>query len=337
MRTVFDPRQLTHAPENELHNGALTPYFESPARAEAILSAVGETEPPVDHGRAPIEAVHDARYVAFLERVYGEWRADGRKGDAIPYVFPTRGQRPNDFKAVDGQLANYSFDAATPIVAETWEAAYWNAQTALTALDGVMKSGEASAFALCRPPGHHAGRDYMGGYCYLNNAAIAAEAARSQGAERVAILDVDYHHGNGTQDIFYDRSDVFFASIHANPATDFPYFWGRADERGEGAGEGATLNRPLPHGTAADGYLEALDDAVSLVDAFAPDLVIVSFGADTYEHDPISFFKLTVDDYAALGERIAKLSQPKLVVMEGGYAVDALGEITTRFLEGLSG
>jgi acetoin utilization deacetylase AcuC-like enzyme len=187
---------------------------------------------------------------------------------------------------------------------------------------------------LCRPPGHHAGADYLGGYCYLNNAAIAARAAADALGGRIAILDVDYHHGNGTQDIFYADDGVFFASIHADPATDYPYYWGHADEAGEGAGAGFNLNLPLPRGTGREPYLAALDRALGAVAAFAPGLLVVSFGADTFEGDPISHFAIRTDDYPVIAERIAALGLPTLVVMEGGYAVDALGRNVAAFLSG---
>jgi acetoin utilization deacetylase AcuC-like enzyme len=334
MRIVFDPRQLAHAPALELRNGGFGPFAEKPARAEAILAALGSAEAPVDHGEAPLRAVHDEAYLAFLWSAHQDWRAAGREGDASGYAWPVVRRRPLALDRIDAKLGAYSFDASSPIAAGTWEGAYWSAQSALTALDHVL-AGERAAFALCRPPGHHAGRDYLGGYCYLNNAAIAAEAAAAAG-KRVAILDIDYHHGNGTQDIFYARGDVLFVSIHADPRTDYPYFWGHADETGEAEGEGATLNLPLQRGTDLAAYLPALDTALARIAVFAPDLLIVSYGADTYAGDPISYFRLETRDYEALGRRIAGLGLPVLTVMEGGYAVDALGANAAAFLEGLA-
>ncbi|HVL78262.1 MAG TPA: histone deacetylase family protein, partial [Sphingomicrobium sp.] len=207
------------------------------------------------------------------------------------------------------------------------------AQTALAAL-GALLGGDRSAFALCRPPGHHAGADYCGGYSYLNHAAICAEAALAAGIGRVAILDVDYHHGNGTQDIFWSRGDVAFASIHADPSTDYPFYWGHADECGEGEGEGATLNLPLPRGTGWADYEPALERTLDWLAEFEPELLIVSFGADTYAGDPISHFRLQTGDYARMSRRIAAVGLPTLVVMEGGYAVDTLGDNVAEFLGG---
>jgi acetoin utilization deacetylase AcuC-like enzyme len=334
MRGFFDPRQLAHAPAQELHNGGFIPYAETPARAEAVLAATGPMAPAIDHGDPPLLAVHDAAYLAFLKSAHGEWLAAGREGDAGGYAWPVVRRRPLALDRIDAKLGAYSFDASTPIAAGTWEGAYWSAQTALTALDAVL-AGEQAAFALCRPPGHHAGRDYLGGYCYLNNVAIAAEAAHRAG-RRVAILDVDYHHGNGTQDIFRERGDVLFVSIHADPATDYPYYWGHADEIGEGEGAGATLNLPLPQGTDLAAYLPALERALARIAGFGPDLLAISFGADTYEGDPISHFGLKTDDYEVMARRIAALALPTLVVMEGGYAVDALGANAAAFLEGFA-
>jgi acetoin utilization deacetylase AcuC-like enzyme len=335
MRCLWDDRQLAHAPSVELHNGAFVPFAESASRAGSILAAIGPAEPATDHGEWPLRAVHSEDYLAFLWSAHKDWRAAGRAGDASGYAWPVVRRRPLALDRIDARLGAYSFDASSPIAAGTWEAAYWGAQTALSALDPVL-AGDPAAFALCRPPGHHCGRDYLGGYCYLNNAAIAAEAAIAAGRQRVAILDVDYHHGNGTQDIFYDRGDVLFASIHADPTLDYPFFWGHGDEIGEGAGEGATLNLPLPRGTDLAAYLPALESALERIAAFAPDLLIVSYGADTFAGDPISHFRIGTSDYAAIARRIKSLGKPTLVVMEGGYAVDALGANVASFLEGLS-
>ena len=332
MRRFFDPRQRDHAPVQELNNGAFVPYAEHPGRVAAMLAAIGTAEAAIDHGEPPLRAVHSPDYLAFLRSAWDEWRAAGRPGDAGAYAWPVVRRRPLDLERIDAKLGAFSFDASSPIAAGTWQAAYWGAQSALTALDTVL-SGDRHSFALCRPPGHHCGADYLGGYCYLNNAAIAAEAARAAG-RRVAILDVDYHHGNGTQDIFYARGDVLFVSIHADPRTDYPYFWGHEDETGEGEGEGATLNLPLPRGTDLAVYLPALDRALEAIGRFGTDLLICSYGADTFVGDPISHFRLRTEDYPELGRRIASLNLPTLIVMEGGYAVDVLGTNVAAFLSG---
>ena len=333
MRIFFDPRQLAHAPAREFHNGGFTTHAEMPLRAESIVAALGATELPMDHGEGPILAVHDAGYVDFLKTGAADWAAAGRPGDALGYVWPVRGRRPLRFDRIDARMGQYSFDAVTPLTAAAWSASYWSSQCALSALDAVL-AGDRTAFALSRPPGHHAGADYMGGYCYLNHAAIAAQAARDAGVERVAILDIDYHHGNGTQDIFRERGDVFYASVHADPATDYPFYWGHADERGEGAGEGTTLNLPLPHGTGLAEFRAAQAQALDAVAHFDPGLLIVSFGADTFEDDPIADFRIGTADYAMLSQDIAARGWPMVTVMEGGYAGEALGRNVASFLAG---
>jgi acetoin utilization deacetylase AcuC-like enzyme len=332
MRCFWDDRQRLHAPAAEFFNGALHPAAESQGRVDAILQAIGPTEAPRDFGMEPLLRVHSRDYLDHLRSAHDEWRAAGRDGDAFPYTFPIVRRRSLLPTRIDAKLGLFSFDTSTPIGAGTWESSYWATQTALSGLEAVL-AGE-TAFAFCRPPGHHAGADYFGGYSYLSNAAVAAEAARAAGKRKVAILDVDYHHGNGTQDIFYERGDVLFASIHADPNTDYPYFWGHADEGGAGAGEGANLNLPLPRGTDWSGYAPALVQALDWIERHAPELLIVSYGADTYAGDPISYFELQTEDYARMSRRIASLGLPTLIVMEGGYAVDALGANVASFLSG---
>ena len=332
MKLFYDDRQAGHAPLRELNNGDWLPYAETAERVRSIVRACGDPQPVRDFGLEPILAVHDSDYVGFLRDAHERWLAAGREGDAIGYAFPVVHRRPLPLKRIDALLGAYSFDAATPIARGTWDAAYWSAQAALTALEEIAAAGAKSAFALCRPPGHHAGRDYMGGYCYLNNAAIAARRAAALGLGPVAILDVDYHHGNGTQDIFLVDPAVFFASIHADPATDYPYYWGHADERGEGAGAGTTLNLPLPRGADWAAYAPALERALDAIEAWGAKLLIVSFGADTFEGDPISHFRLTRGDFASMGQAIAARGRPVLVVMEGGYALADLGANVAAFL-----
>lgn len=335
MFASFDQRQLSHAPAVELHNGGWIQHAEAAGRAEAIASAVPDLRPATDFGVEPLLRVHPDDYLDFLSGAHSEWLATGRSGDAIGYAWPVVGRRPLRLERIDAKLGRFSYDASTPIAAGTWQAAYWSAQTALTALQPLLDERERTSFALCRPPGHHAGADYLGGYCYLNNAAIAAQAAVDAG-RRVAILDIDYHHGNGTQDIFFERGDVLFVSIHADPATDYPFFWGHADETGSGVGAGKNLNLPLPRGTACDDYLAAMRTGLDAIRGYRPDLLVLSFGADTFEGDPISHFALGADDYPVIAARIAALGLPTLVVMEGGYAVDALGHNVAAFLGGFA-
>ena len=333
MRRFFDPRQLAHAPRQELHNGGFADYAECPARAEGMAAALAPLEAPTDHGDGAIRAVHSADYLDFLQSAPARWAEAGRPGDVIGYVWPVVGRRALTLTRIDALVGRYSFDASTPLTADTFAAAYWSTQSALSALDAVL-GGDRAAFALCRPPGHHAGVDYLGGYCYLNTAAITAQAARDAGAARVAILDIDYHHGNGTQDIFYDRGDVFYASVHADPATDYPFYWGHDDERGVDAGLGATLNLPLPQGTTLAAFRHAQTAALDAIAGFAPDLLVVSFGADTWEGDPIAHFRLASGDFPLLAGDIAARGWPTVILMEGGYAVGPLGANVAGFVAG---
>lgn len=341
MKAVYSPLHIGHVGGMELNRGALVPCFETPERADIILNAyreagLGPIVEPEDYGEGPLRAVHEEAYLTFLKTIWERWVAAGRSGFALPFAIPGRSLRTDVLpEGVDGALGHFCFDVGTPIVEGTWQAAYGAAQAALTAAD--LLAGERAAFALCRPPGHHAGRSVYGGYSFLNNAAIAAEHLRARGHGRVAILDVDYHHGNGTQDIFWERGDVLYASIHADPATDFPYFLGYADEEGAGAGRGTTLNIPLPHGTGwDDGWGDALQRALDSIQAFGPGALVVSLGVDTWDGDPISGFKLTDKHFPLIGHAIAKLGLPTLFVFEGGYAVAEVGRNVVGVLDGFT-
>ena len=341
MLTIHSEDHRLRAARTELSGGILRPPYECPERVDMILDRIrktelGQVQPPEDHGAGPVLKVHDAAYLAFLATAWDEWVAEGYEGEAIAASWPARRMQQRPPRHIDGKLGYYALAAETSISKGTWEAAQAAANVALTAQTHVAE-GAPSAFALCRPPGHHAAADLFGGYCFLNNAAIAAQAFRDGGAERVAILDVDFHHGNGTQDIFYNRADVFFASLHGAPEDAFPHFLGYADETGAGPGEGATLNLPMPPGTAWDVWGDALDRACMAALNHGADALVISFGADTFENDPISFFKLTSDDFTRMGERLAQMGKPTLFVMEGGYAVDALGVNTVNTLAGFEG
>ena len=292
MDTVFNENHHRHAGRVELYGGKLVPCFEKPERAEIVLAAVrsarlGEVVPPVPHGLEPVLRVHSKPYLDFLETAWTEWqsRSGGGGGDALPFTWPVRRFSDRVPSSIEGRLGFYSFDLAAPITEGTWDAATAAADCTLTALAKVQ-AGARGAFALVRPPGHHAALDLYGGYCYLNNAAIAAQRFVDEVGERVAILDVDYHHGNGTQSIFYDREDVLYVSIHGDPNQEFPYYLGHADERGEGPGEGSNRNFPLPWGTNTETWFEAADGACREVETFGPSLLIVSLGVDTFRGRP---------------------------------------------------
>lgn len=272
--------------------------------------------------------------MSFLETAWAEWTAIGRAHDALPLVWPVRdlaNEQVPEF--IDGKLGFFAMDAGSPITSTTWEAVKTSADIPLTGL-ALIDEGHNSAFALCRPPGHHAAREYMGGYCYLNNAAIAAQQAITQGAKRVAVLDVDFHHGNGTQNIFYDRSDVMFVSLHGDPSVSYPYYSGFSAERGAGAGEGSNLNYPLAKNTGWSTYKEALLDACNQLRTFSPQVLVISLGVDTFKDDPISHFLLESRDFLGIGEIIASVGVPTLFVMEGGYMVDEIGINAVNVLHG---
>lgn len=334
MIIFFDPRQRLHAPLRELHNGEWIAYNEVPARATFIAQHFSSIAEPEDHGMSPLLRVHDRDYLEFLRTAHEDWVAAGRAGDVIGYSFPVVQRRPLSLTRIDAKAGQYAFDAATPVTAHTWTSAYWSAQTALSATTFAARSGKGAAFGLCRPPGHHAGRNYMGGYCYLNNAAIAARHAQDLGFRRVAVLDIDYHHGNGTQDIFYGDQNVLFVSVHGDPQRDYPFFWGHADERGEGSASGSTLNFPLPHGTKIDKYRETLALALRSIETWKADFLVLSFGADTFEDDPISNFSIRREDFPVLSRDIAGVGLPTVILMEGGYNVAALGENVAAFIRG---
>jgi acetoin utilization deacetylase AcuC-like enzyme len=337
MKTFYSPAHLGHAPAMEFERGLLSPAVERPERAERVKARIEERKlgpilPPDEFPDSAILRVHDAAFVEFLARAHGEWAKMYGDNDAIPSVWPARGLRERRGGDIESALGSYAFDTATAITKGTWAAAREAANVALSAAQSI-RDGERSCFALTRPPGHHASGDVFGGYCYLNNAAIAAEWLTQNGL-RPAILDVDYHHGNGTQTIFYNRADVLFVSIHADPAFAYPHYLGFADETGAGSGEGFNLNLPLPAGTNWKAYVPAFDAALARIANFSPDVLLVSLGLDTFEADPISQFKLKKDDYLRLGARIATLGKPALFLFEGGYNLDAIGEITVNVLEG---
>lgn len=331
MKTVFSPLHAGHAGTLELVAGELAPGFEKPSRAQFIKARVeseklGPVISPQDHDLSAAKKVHACDYIDFLPTAWPQWEAAGHTGPAaLPYVWPTRGLRADVRpRAIEALLGFYSFDGGAPFVKGTWKAIKSSCDVALTAA-GLVSTGERAAFALCRPPGHHAGSAFMGGYCYINNAAVAVQWFRDNGAARVSILDIDYHHGNGTQEIFYSRADVQVLNLHADPMSEYPFFLGHPDERGDGTGEGFNHNYPMPAGTAWDEWSAALDDACARVATYGPDVVVVSLGVDTFEKDPISRFRLKSSDYPLIGERIARLGPPVLFVMEGGYAVEEIG------------
>lgn len=341
MITFHNPLHGGHAPVHEFFRGERVPCFETPARVDYVEEALrlrGHVMMPPDvDSLAVLRQVHAPRYLAFLQSAWQQWVAmDAGNATVQPFpsVWPVRSLRsdvePDDFVA---RLGLYSMDNGTPMAKGTWEAAKAGADAAASAAARVAQ-GARAAFCCTRPPGHHAGPDFMGGYCFLNNAAVAAQWLRNHGSERVALLDVDYHHGNGTQSIFYDRADVLFISLHGDPRTEYPFFMGHADETGQGKGAGFNLNLPLSAGTSADAWFAALEEACTRIAQYPADTLVVSLGLDAFEGDPISRFALKTTDFTRLGDRLARLGLPTVFVLEGGYAAAELGTNAVNVLDG---
>jgi acetoin utilization deacetylase AcuC-like enzyme len=346
VKYVYSPLHAHHAPEFETEAGVPVPIYESPRRAEVIREALENAGgfdliAPSDHGLGPIEAVHDRDLLRYLETASKESRDASTAGavvpDTIPHFALRAGMGPGrEPVSLEARRGYFCFDTATPIVEATYSAARAAVDVALTATDLVL-GGEARAYGLCRPPGHHAATAVCGGYCYLNNAAIAADYAVAQTGERVAVLDVDYHHGNGTQQIFYERGDVLFVSLHADPGRAYPYFTGWADESGTGRGAGANLNFPLPEACRGEEFFSALERGLEAIESHAAALTVVSLGVDTYAGDPISDFELTTEDQFGMGERVGRACPRTIILQEGGYDIDALGANVLAWLSGVDG
>jgi acetoin utilization deacetylase AcuC-like enzyme len=345
VKVVYTLRHRLHHPEHELEGGRLQEPFEHPGRAEKIRAALAADEafefvPPDDWGTEPIEAVHDPGLVRFLATAWEEYQqTHAYTHDVVPDVFALpairAGMEPASEPAAIGmKLGWWCFETTTPLTHGTYDAARSSVDVALTAADLVL-GGEPVAYGLCRPPGHHATHAAYGGYCFFNNAAVVAHQMATRTGGKVAVLDVDYHHGNGTQQIFYDRDDVQFVSLHGDPERAYPYLTGFRDERGAGKGTGATSNYPLPARTDDDDYLAALTAACAEVASFGADAVVVSLGLDTYFDDPISDLAVTPDGFEQSGAMIRELGLPTVVLQEGGYATDELGENARRWLHGI--
>lgn len=328
MITVFDDAQRAHDPQFFLSSGAQFPCPEKPARVDALLGAVRDLGGPVvqapDAGIAPIRAVHPQRYLTFLQGIYERWaRIDGASSEVIPNIHPAN--RTDGYpKSAVGQAGFHMTDTSCPISAQTWGAAYASAQTAIHAAD-LGLAGQRAVYGLCRPPGHHAFAELAGGFCYLNNSGIAAQRLTDAG-RRVAILDVDLHHGNGTQGMFYDRADVLTVSIHADPERFYPFFWGYADERGAGEGMGANLNLPLSRGTGDDGFMAALGTALTKIDNWGADSLVLALGLDAFEGDPFAGLGVTTNGFARIGRAVAGMDLPTTIIQEGGYLCPELGK-----------
>lgn len=336
MKVYYSEAHRKHEPPFEIFDGGLrVPYLENPDRMDRILNALHATDwaeivEPRDFGLDPIYAVHDKDYLDFLASSWSEWLASEPRDPStlLPATFALRRSPPRPTSLL-GRAGYYMMDLSACLVEGTYAAALVSAYCALSAAESVA-NGEPSAFGLCRPPGHHAGKDYAGGYCFINNASAAANWLSAKG--NVALLDIDYHCGNGTQDIFYERADVLTISIHADPNVEYPYYAGYANERGTGAGLGYHRNFPLEKGTDDAHYLSALEEALVLIRSFAPNYLVISAGMDIYADDPLGTIKVTTEGIGEIGKRISALELPSVIIMEGGYNNDALGRNITAFL-----
>jgi acetoin utilization deacetylase AcuC-like enzyme len=338
MLTYFHPSQLKHHPRTYLSRGQMRTPQEVPERALRLVEAskaLGfDVREPADSGSSPLAAVHGSEYLIFIEKAHREWKKmPAEWGDEVMSNVYIRENNP--LRGVLGQAARYLADGSCPVGPETYESAYWSAQSALAGAHAII-GGAREAYALCRPPGHHARAEAAGGFCYLNNAAIAAQALREKYG-RVAVLDTDMHHGQGIQEIFYDRSDVLYVSIHGDPTNFYPVVAGFDDERGNAEGEGYNLNLPMPHGSPEDVFFDRLAKATRALESYQPDALVLALGFDIYKDDPQSMVAVSTEGFGRLGGAIGALKLPTLIVQEGGYHIDTLEANARAFFAGFSG
>lgn len=336
MKSFYHPNEALHHPKTYLSRGQMRPPQELPIRADKLVEGFTRMNrlllEPKDHGLEPILGVHDAGYLDFLQTAWQAWTALGPDwGDEVMSNVYVR--EPNPLRGILGKAARYLADGSCPVGEHTWTSSYWAAQAAIAAAQAVL-AGDHRAFALCRPPGHHARRDAAGGFCYINNAAVAANALQ-QRYKKIVILDTDVHHGQGVQEIFYDRPDVFYISIHADPTNFYPVVAGFEDETGAGAGLGFNLNLPMPHGSEESVLFNRLDTAIQTIEAYQPDALVFCSGFDIYEEDPQSKVRVTTAGIERLARQVSQLNLPMVIVQEGGYHYDTLPNNLAAFFKGL--
>jgi len=332
MLTFYHRDQSLHHPRTYLSRGKMRTPQEVPERALRLLQAAKklgfELRQPPDFGRGPLEAVHEGEYLRFLDEAHREWKctADDWGDEVMSNVFIREG---NPLRGILAKAARYLADGSCPVGEHTWLAAYWSAQCAVAGAHALL-DGDRQAYALCRPPGHHARKDAAGGFCYLNNVAIAAQFLRSR-YSRVAILDVDMHHGQGIQEIFYGRNDVYYLSIHGDPTNFYPVVSGFEDERGAGEGYGYNLNLPMPHGSAESVFFDRLAVAAAELRRYEPDVLVLALGFDIYFADPQSQVAVSTEGFGRLGRMVGEFNLPTLIVQEGGYHLDSLHANAAQF------
>ena len=335
MKSFFHPKQMLHHPQTYLSRGKMRVPQEIPERAEQILKGLAQLDlsvtEPADHGLEPLLRVHDAAYLDFLQTAHAEWKAAGPDwGDEV--ISNVYVREPNALRGILAKAGRYLADGSCPVGPHTWTTAYWGAQSAISGAYAIL-AGDTKAYALCRPPGHHTRKDAAGGFCYLNNAAIAAELLREK-YKRVVILDTDVHHGQGVQEIFYSRDDVLYVSVHGDPTNFYPVTAGFDDEKGTQAGSGYNLNLPMPHGSSEEVFFERVQQALKAIEAFKPDALVYCLGFDVYKDDPQTKVAVTTEGFGRLGHLIAELNLPTLVVQEGGYHLETLAINTVSFFKG---
>lgn len=338
MKTFFHDDQLLHQPQTYFSRGKMRTPQEVPERATQLLAAANQLgfdiQAPVDHGVAPIRAVHSLPYLRFLESAHRRWHALGEDWgeEVISNIFV---RSPNALRGILAEAGRYLADGSAPVGQHTWQSAYWSAQSAVSGAEALL-TGDRFAYALSRPPGHHAGIDSAGGFCFLNNAAIAAQHLTSR-YPRIVVLDPDMHHGQGIQDIFYQRGDVLYISIHGDTTNFYPAVTGFEDERGQGAGLGYNLNLPMPHGSEESVFFDRMEQACQAIRLFEPDAIVLALGFDIYELDPQAKVAVSTAGFGELGRRVSGLNVPTLVVQEGGYYLEGLEANAVSFFEGLVG
>lgn len=338
MKTFYHPSQKLHHPQTYLSRGQMRTPQEVPQRVDGILQGLDRlgltVQAPVDHGLEPIAAVHDAGYLAFLQSAHQQWKQipEDWGNEVISNIFV---REPNPLRGILGQAARYLADGSCPVGEHTWQSSYWAAQSAISATKAVLE-GESKSYALCRPPGHHARYDAAGGFCYINYAAVAAEVLKTR-FNKIAVLDTDMHHGQGTQEIFYDRNDVLYVSVHGDPTNFYPVVAGFEDETGSGEGLGFNLNLPMPHGSTETFFFAQVTRALEAVERFKPDALVFSHGFDIYKDDPQSKVGVTTEGFGELGKAVASLGLPTVVIQEGGYDLASMPDNTVSFFSGLLG
>lgn len=335
MKSFYHPNIKLHHPQTYLSRGQMRKPQEIPDRVEGILEGLAQMDLPVvepaDYGKAPLLAVHDSAYLDFLETAHRRWKEIPQDwGDEVMSNVYVR--HPNPLRGILGEAAKYLADGSCPVGPYTWTSSYWAAQSAVAAAEAVL-AGDRKAYALCRPPGHHARRDAAGGFCYINNAAVAAQHLRKKYA-KIAVLDTDMHHGQGVQEIFYGRDDVLYVSVHGDPTNFYPVVAGFDDEHGEGTGKGFNLNLPMPHGSSEQVFFDKVQIAIDTLNRFKPDVLVLALGFDIYKDDPQAQVAVSTEGFARLGQIVSRLNLPTVVVQEGGYHLGAMAENTKSFFTG---